>query len=50
MTQQNRPMPSTLTCDEIRELAAPFVHGALDADEDDAVRAHLVTCTATAAG
>lgn len=44
MTLQNDPVPSTLTCDEIRELAAPLVLGALDADEDDAVRAHLVTC------
>lgn len=33
-----------LTCDEIRELAAPFVLGALDADEMDAVREHLATC------
>jgi hypothetical protein len=30
-----------LTCDEIRELAAAFVLGALDAPEEAAVRAHL---------
>jgi anti-sigma-K factor RskA len=33
-----------LTCDEVRELAAPFVLGALDADETDAVRGHLASC------
>ncbi len=33
-----------LTCDEVRDLAASFVLGALDADEMDAVRAHLATC------
>lgn len=32
------------TCDEVRELAAPFVLGALDADEADAVRGHLASC------
>lgn len=35
-----------LTCDEVRDLAAPFVLGALDADEMDAVRAHLAACAA----
>lgn len=33
-----------LTCDEVRDLAAPFVLGALEADEADAVRAHLAAC------
>jgi anti-sigma-K factor RskA len=33
-----------LTCDEVRDLAAPFVLGALDADEMDAVRGHLASC------
>lgn len=33
-----------LTCDEVRDLAASFVLGALDADEADAVRAHLADC------
>lgn len=33
-----------LTCDEILDLAAPFVLGALDADEMGAVREHLATC------
>lgn len=37
-------MTERLTCDEIRELAAPFVLGALEADEMDAVRAHLADC------
>ncbi len=44
MTDPNRPMPTDLTCDEIRDLAAPFVLGALDADEAEAVRAHLASC------
>jgi anti-sigma-K factor RskA len=42
-----RPIPpgdGGLTCDEVRDLAASFVLGALDADEMDAVRAHLATC------
>jgi anti-sigma-K factor RskA len=33
-----------LTCDEVRELAGSFVLGALDADEEAAVREHLATC------
>lgn len=32
------------TCDEVRELAAPFVLGALDADERQAVLDHLGEC------
>jgi hypothetical protein len=36
--------PVDLTCDEVRELAAPFVLGALDGDEAAAVRAHLASC------
>lgn len=34
----------SLTCDEIRDLAAPFVHGALADGEAEAVRAHLASC------
>lgn len=34
-----------LTCDEVRETAAAFVLGALDAGEEAAIRAHLATCT-----
>jgi anti-sigma-K factor RskA len=39
-----RPPIGGLTCDEVRELAAPFVLGALDADELAAVREHLDSC------
>jgi anti-sigma-K factor RskA len=35
---------SGLTCDEVRDLAGSFVLGALDGDEEAAVREHLVTC------
>ncbi len=35
----------TRTCEEIRELAAGFVLGALDPDEDAAVREHLADCS-----
>ena len=45
MTQQGHLTPPPLTCDDVRELAAPFVLGALDTAEDDAVRAHLATCS-----
>ncbi len=34
----------TLTCDEVRDLAAAFVLDALEPDEADAVRAHLASC------
>lgn len=34
----------TLSCDEVRDLAAAFVVDALDPDEADAVRDHLATC------
>lgn len=34
-----------LTCDEVREMAGAFVLGALDAQEDAAIRAHLETCS-----
>ncbi|MEO5885911.1 MAG: anti-sigma factor [Candidatus Limnocylindrales bacterium] len=44
MTEQRRYIVQDLTCDEIRDLAAPFVLGALEADEAEAVRAHLVSC------
>jgi len=33
-----------LTCEEVREMAAAFVLGALEPDEMAAVRAHLATC------
>ncbi len=36
--------PSDLTCDEVRELAASFVLGALDADEAQVFRDHLASC------
>ncbi len=39
----DRP-PVDLTCDEVRELAASFVLGALDGDEAEAVRTHLASC------
>ena len=45
MTQQQHLQPPPLSCDDVRELAAPFVLGALDTAEDDAVRAHLATCS-----
>ena len=35
---------TSLTCDEIRDLAPLFVTGALDPDEMDAVREHLADC------
>ena len=38
------PTRPDLTCDEVRDLAASFVLGALDAAEADAVRAHLASC------
>jgi hypothetical protein len=44
MTDLTRPTRPDLTCDEVRDLAAPFVLDALDAEEADAVRAHLATC------
>jgi anti-sigma-K factor RskA len=45
MTDDRRPGEATdLTCDEVRDLAASFVLGALHADEARAVRAHLATC------
>lgn len=34
----------TLTCDEIRDLAAPFVLGALADGEAESVRAHIASC------
>ncbi len=34
----------SLTCDEIRDLAAPFVLGALADGEAEAVRAHIASC------
>lgn len=34
----------TLSCAEVRDLAAGFVLGALQPDEDSAVREHLATC------
>jgi hypothetical protein len=41
MTRPTRP---DLTCDEVRDLAASFVLGALDPNEADVVRAHLASC------
>ena len=35
---------AALTCDEVRDLAASFVVGALEGSEADAVRAHLADC------
>jgi anti-sigma-K factor RskA len=44
MTDMTRPTRPDLSCDDVRELAASFVLGALDPDEMDAVRAHLASC------
>jgi anti-sigma-K factor RskA/putative zinc finger protein len=50
MTDQRRPggqpggQPGGLTCDEVRDLAASFVLGALTDPEMDAVREHLADC------
>lgn len=44
MTDVTRPTRPDLSCDDVRDLAASFVLGALDADEADAVRAHLASC------
>ena len=44
MTDITRPTRPDLSCDDVRELAASFVLGALDEDEADAVRAHLASC------
>jgi anti-sigma-K factor RskA len=44
-TDPRRSSDPGLSCDEVRDLAAPFVLGALDADEAGAVRTHLAACT-----
>lgn len=44
MTDLTRPTRPELSCDEVRDLAASFVLGALEADEADAVRAHVGSC------
>ena len=45
MTDDRRPGKATdLTCDDVRDIAASFVLGALDTDESHAVRVHLATC------
>lgn len=44
MTDLTRPTRPDLSCDDVRDLAASFVLGALDADEAEAVRAHLASC------
>jgi hypothetical protein len=44
MTQPREPNVPDLTCDDVRDLAASFVLGALDDDEMAAVREHLATC------
>jgi anti-sigma-K factor RskA len=36
--------PRDMTCDEVREAAGAFVLGALEPDEEAAVRAHLASC------
>ncbi|MEX2184293.1 MAG: anti-sigma factor [Chloroflexota bacterium] len=36
--------PTELTCDEVRDLAAPFVLDALDDAETSAMRRHLASC------
>jgi Anti-sigma-K factor rskA/Putative zinc-finger len=36
-----------MTCDDVRDLAPGFVLGALDPDEERAVREHLATCPET---
>ena len=38
-------MTTQMTCDEVRDLAAGFVLGALEDDDAQAVRDHLATCT-----
>ena len=49
MTDQRGPggEPGGLSCDEVRDLAASFVLGALTEPEMDAVRAHLADCPET---
>ena len=44
MTDITRPTRPDLSCEDVRELAAAFVLGALDDAEADAVRAHLASC------
>jgi anti-sigma-K factor RskA len=44
MTDQRDPRSTDLTCDEVGDLAASYVLGALDPDEAAAVRAHLAAC------
>ena len=46
MTDARRPggLPGGLSCDEVRDLAASFVLGALPESEMVAVREHLATC------
>ena len=49
MTDARRPggQPGGLTCDEVRDLAASYVLGALTDQEMDAVREHLADCPET---
>jgi len=44
MTDITRPTRPDLSCDDVRELAASFVLGALEEDDADTVRAHLAAC------
>lgn len=44
MTDMTRPTRPDLSCDDVRELAASFVLGALGRYEADVVRAHLASC------
>jgi anti-sigma-K factor RskA len=37
-------MSDRMTCNEVDELAAAFALGALEADEEDALQAHLASC------
>jgi anti-sigma-K factor RskA len=44
VTDLTGPLLPELTCDEVRDLAAAYVLGALEVYEADAIRAHLATC------
>jgi len=44
VTDLTGPLLPELTCDEVRDLAASYVLGALEGHEADAVRAHLASC------
>jgi anti-sigma-K factor RskA len=44
MTDTSMPTQPDLDCDDVRDLAASYVLGALDAGENAAVEAHLASC------